>query len=146
MRRPGVHSSSSSEGSDEYFREHGFHRSIEPFRRDRAEERIADVRKALRKSALIVDRGSEAFFADNDEGEMYRWLSYYCVIRVAEGLSKLHSDVKELNPEVDWLVIGRMRNLVVHHYERIDDDYVWNTLVSDFPQLSQRLAALAWPE
>jgi uncharacterized protein with HEPN domain len=43
-----------------------------------------------------------------------------------------------------WRQAARNRDFVVHHYDRIDNDALWQTVVRSFPQL--RDEAMRWRE
>ncbi len=43
--------------------------------------------------------------------------------------------IKETHTGIPWKMIMRMRDLVAHHYGNLDYEIVWNTSVSDIPQL-----------
>ncbi len=57
------------------------------------------------------------------------------ILQIGE-LAKMLS-VEFLNEyvEIPWKLIMRMRDIVAHHYGSIDYEIVWNTSVSDIPQL-----------
>lgn len=40
-----------------------------------------------------------------------------------------------MNPEIEWVGIAGLRNILVHDYLGIDLDTVWNVLESDLPKL-----------
>lgn len=37
--------------------------------------------------------------------------------------------------KIPWKMIMRMRDIVAHHYGSLDYEIVWNTSVSDIPEL-----------
>ena len=51
-------------------------------------------------------------------------------------------------PELPWGQIVGMRHILVHVYDRIDLDAVWNVLLIDLPPLTERIdvALTSWPE
>jgi len=98
-------------------------------------ERVAglliDLGETLRLSAELVARGRDAF--NND-----------LAVRLAfEALSNRVGDVSKqlvlLDPslfsEPIWCLAARNRDKIVHHYQLIDPDMLWNTVAGDFPQL-----------
>lgn len=46
------------------------------------------------------------------------------MIQVATVAEKLPEDFKAQHPDIEWVKIQRMRNLVAHRY----DEFVWETL------------------
>ncbi len=45
----------------------------------------------------------------------------------------LPEDVRALAPNIPWLEIIGMRNILVHDYFGIDTDVVWDTVSRDIP-------------
>ena len=58
---------------------------------------------------------------------------------VAEATKKLPESSKEQHTEVPWHEIICMRNRMTHAYDEIDDDLVWQVLVSRLPELARQL-------
>lgn len=49
------------------------------------------------------------------------------------------SDIFEKYNYVDWKEAVRMRNRIIHGYEDIDLEIVWNTVKTDFPRLKDNI-------
>ena len=49
------------------------------------------------------------------------------------------SDFFEKYNSVDWKEAVRMRNRIIHGYEDIDLEIVWNTVKTDFPKLRNNI-------
>ncbi|MCL4428672.1 MAG: DUF86 domain-containing protein [Deltaproteobacteria bacterium] len=49
------------------------------------------------------------------------------------------SDIFEKYNYVDWKEAVRMRNRIIHGYEDIDLEIVWNTVKTDFPKLKNNI-------
>ena len=120
---------------DEFFEEHGFRRSSQPFNSDKAQQALADMTSALQLGIHITTLGWESFIDPNPEGDILRHAAYSVIIRVAEASHKLHSDVKLAHDTIPWNIIAQMRNRIVHIYNEIDNSTVWATLTTDFPEL-----------
>jgi len=54
---------------------------------------------------------------------------------IGEAASRLPRDVTELAPEVPWLSIRAMRNLIAHDYAGIDPTIVSKTIRERLPEL-----------
>jgi len=64
---------------------------------------------------------------------------------VCEAASRLPNEIQALAPEIEWLKIRNMRNLIVHSYWQIDLAIVVDAITNDLPQLCDavhRLMAL----
>ena len=58
-----------------------------------------------------------------------------CLLQIGELSSNLTDDFKEKNAGIPWKAIKGMRNVVAHHYGKIDEDTVWETADSDIEDL-----------
>lgn len=54
---------------------------------------------------------------------------------IGEATSRLGADVKALAPDFGWRDPIGMRNWLIHGYDVIDPDIVWNTVVVSIPEL-----------
>ncbi|WP_307816107.1 HepT-like ribonuclease domain-containing protein [Myceligenerans indicum] len=60
-------------------------------------------------------------------------------------MQKLPATYKDAHEGVDWLGISRMRNLIAHHYDRVDDRLVFSALASRIPELLDSLGISETP-
>ena len=76
-------------------------------------------------------------FTNEKNGFIYRNSITMPILQIGE-LSKTLS-VEFLNEytKIPWKMIMRMRDIVAHHYGSLDYGIVWNTSVSDIPELYQ---------
>ncbi len=65
------------------------------------------------------------------------------MIQVATVVEKLPDAFTTQYPDVEWVKIQRMRNLVAHHYDKVLDEFVWETLRARLPRLVTTLR-LGW--
>ena len=49
---------------------------------------------------------------------------------------------QEEHPEIDWSQIIGMRNRLIHGYDEVDFDILWNVVKKDVPKLIRRLEGL----
>ena len=65
---------------------------------------------------------------------------------IGEAAGRISSAFREENPEIPWNEIRGMRNRMIHAYDDIDMDIVWETVQQDIPRLISQLERLAPPE
>ena len=57
--------------------------------------------------------------------------------RMGEAAARLlhtdHGRFTDAHPEIDWVGIRGLRNVVAHQYEGVDHRIIWNALVTEFP-------------
>ncbi len=65
--------------------------------------------------------------------------THYAVVRsleiIGEAATKLSNELKEKYSQVPWASMVGMRNKIIHEYMGVDYQVVWETIVSDLPQL-----------
>lgn len=58
---------------------------------------------------------------------------------IGEAAAHVSSDLRQQTPHIPWRAIVAQRNVLAHAYGEIDDERVWNVVVSHIPQLIQWL-------
>lgn len=64
------------------------------------------------------------------------------LMHIGEAASGLDESIRERAPEVPWSEIIGMRNILVHEYDAVDIDIVWEAIQSDLPSLKQEIGTL----
>ena len=109
---------------------------------DRIRRRLDDLARFGAEAAHVVGKGRDAYLAADPEGALLRNAGERILIKVATVAEKLPEEFKAEHPDVDWVGLNRMRNLVAHHYDKVNDDLVWQALTVRVPSL---VAALERP-
>jgi uncharacterized protein with HEPN domain len=116
--------------------------SPEPARPDRTErvhDWLHDLADFGDDARYLVALGRDAYVAEGAQGRLLRNAGERLLIKVATVVERLPDEFKAEYPDVDWLNIARMRNLVAHHYDKVNDDLMFVTLSRDIPGLIERL-------
>ena len=73
-------------------------------------------------------------------------LLFFAVVKnieiVGEATYMLTKEYKQSHSSIPWLVIEKMRHVLVHGYYTISPEKVWDTVHEDLPVLKQQLIAL----
>jgi uncharacterized protein with HEPN domain len=64
----------------------------------------------------------------------------YQIIVMGEAVKRLSMEVRLRHPEIPWALIAGMRDQLIHGYDIIDWDEVWNTATRDVPDLLASLS------
>ena len=64
---------------------------------------------------------------------------------LGEATKRLSDQVRAANPEIPWKKIAGNRDRLIHGYDEIDFESVWNTLTVDLPALRRQIAPLLPP-
>ena len=60
---------------------------------------------------------------------------------IGEAARRLSPEARDAFPEIPWKLITAMRNIIVHDYDEVDLDVVWDTARNDLPPLIKKLDA-----
>jgi hypothetical protein len=58
---------------------------------------------------------------------------------IGEAVKRLSDQTKNAYPNVPWREWAGMRDILIHAYDRVDPEEVWNTLINDLPNLLDAL-------
>lgn len=105
----------------------------------RVRRRLRDLADFGADAAYTVSLGIEAFLEDTPQGRVLRNNGRHILVQVGTVVEKLPATYKDARLDVDWVAIGRMRNLIAHHYDRMDDRLVFAALAHRIPELLVRL-------
>jgi len=61
---------------------------------------------------------------------------------IGEAAGKITNETKSGHPEVEWIKIIALRNILVHEYYVIDENVVWDIITEDLPELREQINSL----
>ena len=61
---------------------------------------------------------------------------------IGEAAGRVSRQFRDENPDIPWSKMRGMRNWVIHRYDDIDMDVVWETVEQDVPRLIAQLERL----
>lgn len=64
---------------------------------------------------------------------------------IGEAASQIPDETRLLCPQIPWVQIVSLRNRLIHGYDAVDFDILWEILKSDLPPLIAALEILAPP-
>ena len=93
------------------------------------------IENIQRVDSFVQGMSCERFCAD--ERTVFAVVTCFSIIGEAARL--VPKTIKDAYPEVPWSQMTRMRNVLVHEYDRIDLGMVWSTITDDLPGLTKKL-------
>ena len=69
-----------------------------------------------------------------------------CLEVMGEAVKRLSKDIQKEHPEIPWTSIAGMRDILIHAYNKVDLEEVWNTIKQDIPMLIPILEKLVPPK
>jgi len=100
---------------------------------------LADIQTAITRIGSLMQHLDEAAFKKGDiqtDGILFNLMT------IGEAAKNIPQEIRELLPEIDWIAIGRFRDLVVHHYFGLDMSKVWDIVQTDLPELRGQIEKL----
>ena len=64
---------------------------------------------------------------------------------IGEAAGRISPEFRDAHPEIQWSEIRGMRNRMIHGYDDVDMDIVWDTVERDIPHLIQIIESLTPP-
>lgn len=80
--------------------------------------------------------------ADLDKEEQLALALVRLVEIIGEAASKITEETQAQSPSIPWLNITGTRNRLIHAYENVDYDILWQIVQKDLPALVQQLEQL----
>jgi uncharacterized protein with HEPN domain len=65
---------------------------------------------------------------------------------LGEGVKRLSDRFRDEHSEIPWRLIAGMRDRLIHGYDDVDLDQVWETVVEDLPELIPSIERLVTPQ
>ncbi|MEW6356841.1 MAG: DUF86 domain-containing protein [Planctomycetota bacterium] len=101
-------------------------------------ERLQDIMDAIARIERHAARGREAFERD----ELIQvWIVHHLQV-IGEAAARLGQDFHDAHPELPWIQVVAMRNVLVHEYFGVDFEEVWKTVERDLPKLKRTIGTL----
>ena len=100
---------------------------------------LLDIREAIERSQSFVSDIAYDQFRD-DERTM--WAVYSQVIVIGEAANRVSREVQQQHDSVPWKKMVSMRHRLVHGYDEINWERVWETVTDDLPKLRTAIERL----
>lgn len=89
------------------------------------------------KDTHVYFKQDKELFTNEKAGFIYRNSITMPILQIGELSKMLSTEFLNEYTTIPWKMIMRMRDIVAHHYGSLDYEIVWNTSISDIPELYQ---------
>ena len=110
---------------------------------------LVHIVEALRKIMRYTRGGRDAFLAD----EMIQDAVYRNFLVIGEAAKRVSEATRAMDPSIPWRGMAGLRDVMVHQYEGVQPDLVWQirdeqlkTLEPRMLAIIERLGGVQWPE
>jgi len=100
---------------------------------------IDDIRDSIEAvKRYTAGLTKEDFFNSTEKQDaVYRRLEV-----IGEAANRLPDEFRSQYPMIPWNKIVGMRNVLIHEYDSIDLDRVWETIQKDIPELAEYIKSI----
>jgi uncharacterized protein with HEPN domain len=103
------------------------------------ENRIRDILEAI----VEIERFTEGItFEEFQQAQITVKAVLYNMAIIGEAANSLMPDIEEIYPEIPWIDVRGMRNVVIHEYFQVNLVIIWQTIKEDLVPLASTLAQL----
>jgi uncharacterized protein with HEPN domain len=99
-------------------------------------QRLSDMQMAIDKIEQYTEGHTYETFQDD---ALLIDASIWNLVVIGEAANNVPLAIQRSYPNIEWIKIRGMRNVVVHQYFQIDLNLVWNTFRRDLPRLEAQL-------
>jgi uncharacterized protein with HEPN domain len=100
---------------------------------------VLDMKEAIAQIALYT---SDVTFEEFSADQMLHDATIRQLEVLGEAANKLSSDFKSNNPDLPLRQVISMRNFLIHGYDEVDLQIVWDTIQQNIPELKKKLEVL----
>jgi len=105
----------------------------------RDDESLIDIERAAQR-ILRYARGIERSDLETNDEKVSAIL--YQIAIIGEAVKRLSMEFRQQNFEIPWGETAGMRNVIVHEYDQIDLDVIWDVIHNKLPELLNLLQPL----
>ena len=93
---------------------------------------LLDIAEAARRAIQFTAGLDAATFIDSEEK---RWAVFSQIVIIGEAAARLSAEFQQAHEQIPWKQIVGMRNRLIHGYDQINWQRVWETVTHDLPAL-----------
>ena len=105
----------------------------------RDQESLIDIVNAIRRILRYTDGISQSELEINDE-KLSAIL--YQITIIGEATKRLSVIFRQQHPEIPWREMAGMRDVIVHKYDQLDLDVVWDIVENKLTELLKAITPL----
>jgi len=79
---------------------------------------------------------------DMEKDEVLRYAVERNFSVIGEAAKRVPESVRKENPQIPWKEMAGMRDMIIHEYDEIDLDEVWETIEKDIPKVLEGINQL----
>jgi len=100
---------------------------------------LLDIAHAAR---LVMQFVAGATLTEFEADQMRQSAVLHQILIIGEAVKRLSPDFRDMNQGMPWSKMAGMRDRLIHAYDNVDLEEVWETATIDVPDLLNRLKPL----
>jgi uncharacterized protein with HEPN domain len=109
-------------------------------------ERLVDISYAAEGVRRAVEALERAESQEADDAQLAFDALLYRLVVIGEAVKALPAELLASQPQVPWRAIAKLRDLLSHHYYRVDAEVIRRTVEAPMEQLREAVAQLVAAE
>src|SRR5271168_4846891 len=101
---------------------------------------IHDILEAIDRVEQITRNKT---LTDFEASWQLRWLVQRAIEIISEASRAIPSDLQQTRPEIPWLRVQGIGNVIRHEYSGLSDRIIWNVVLDELPRLKTAVEAIA---
>jgi uncharacterized protein with HEPN domain len=98
----------------------------------RDSESLIDIERATQRILRYTSSSDRTDLETNDEKVS---AILYQITIIGEATKRLSQEFRQQHPEIPWREIAGMRDILVHEYDQVDLEVVWDVVQNKLPEL-----------
>ncbi|AGF50704.1 sll1505 [Synechocystis sp. PCC 6803] len=99
----------------------------------RNQESLIDIANAIRRILRYTNEIDKVQLEINDE-KLSAIL--YQITIIGEATKRISPDFRSQHPAIPWREMAGMRDVIVHEYDQLDLDIIWDVIENKLPELA----------
>jgi uncharacterized protein with HEPN domain len=100
---------------------------------------LIDILNACESIERYIENKS---FGDFEKDEMLQDAVIRKIGILGEASNRTSEEIKNRFPDLPWDKMRAMRNILIHMYDELDLNIIWDTITKDIPQLKANLTKI----
>ncbi|MGK7894683.1 MAG: DUF86 domain-containing protein [Xenococcus sp. (in: cyanobacteria)] len=105
----------------------------------RDQESLIDIENAIKRALRYTSNVSRSQLETNDE-KLSAIL--YQITIIGEATKRLSESFRQQHPEIPWRQMAGMRDVIIHKYDQLDFDIVWDVVQNKLPVILDKIVEL----
>jgi len=105
----------------------------------RNQESLIDISNAIQRILRYSQNLTRQELELNDEKQS---AILYQITIIGEATKRLSLEFRQANPDIPWREMAGMRDVIVHEYDQLDLDVIWDVIHNKLSSLLRQISAL----